>query len=378
MTQGSFQRLDIFPAISSSPETNLTLGAIGIKYVDLSRGDLSTPISNIEFLAVYTLNNQIIIESSWEVFTHQNNWRLNGTAFFERFPDRNYGLGNEANAQVVTIEGEDVLDTLNYLKFDSDRIKFSPIVLRKIRPNLYVGLHYDMETVYRMKTIPDQHRFISPDSSTIKNMQIAGLRSGIGLQLLFDNRDQALNPLKGNLIRLSNINYGNIIGSDYQFTTFNLDARHYINTYKNQTLALRTNTSIKLTNDEIPMRALSRVGGDDFVRGYYRGTYQDHHMTAFQAEYRLPFWPEGTTAKFWQIWKRLGIVGFISGAQVFHETSDFQIDAFNIAVGGGLRILFNPQSRVNIRIDYAIGLSEGSDGINKRQSGLYFNLGEAF
>ena len=92
----------------------------------------------------------------------------------------------------------------------------------------------------------------------------------------------------------------------------------------------------------------------------------------------MPFWPEGTTAKLWQIWKRLGIVGFISGAQVFHETSDFQIDAFNIAMGGGLRILFNPQSRVNIRIDYAIGLSKGSDGINKRQRGLYFNLGEAF
>ena len=374
----AFKPLDIFPAISSSPETKLTLGVIGIKYLDLSRGDLSTPISNVEFVAVYTLNNQLIIETSWELFTHKKKWRISGNALYEQFPDRNYGLGNDANSQLVTIEGDNLPDTLNYLKFDSDHLKFSPIVLRKIHSNLFIGLQYDMESLYGMKIIPDQYRFISADSLAIKNMPVEGVRSGIGFQILFDNRDRLLNPLKGNLISLNNINYGGLLGSDYQFTTIYLDARHYLNTFKNQTLALRTYTSVKLTNDEIPIRALSRVGGEDFMRGYYKGTYQDHQMVAFEAEYRLPFWPEWTTAKFWQIWKRLGIVAFVGGAQVFQEASDFQIDEFNFSIGGGLRILFNPQSRVNLRIDYAVGLSKGSDGMDKRQSGLYFNLGEAF
>ena len=374
----TFKRLDIFPAISYSPETNLTLGAIGIKYFDLAKGNLSTPISNLEFVAVYTLNRQIIIETRWELFTPNNLWRVRGEAFFNRFPDRNYGIGNRAAALVVEVDGAGASDTLNYLNFDSDRIKFSPVVLRKIRPNLYIGLQYDMEYLYRMEITSNQHYFLNEDALVIKDMAVDGIRSGIGFQLLFDNRELPLNPLKGSFISLNNLNYGGFLGSDYRFTTFYLDARHYINTHKNQTLALRAYGSAKLTNDEIPMRALSRVGGDKFIRGYFRGTYQDHHMTAFEVEYRLPFWPEGTDAKLWQVWKRLGLVGFIGAAQVFHKPSDFQINNFNLGVGGGLRILFNPRSRVNLRIDYAVGLSNGSDGINERQSCLYFHLGEAF
>ncbi|MBK8500987.1 MAG: hypothetical protein IPL46_01635 [Saprospiraceae bacterium] len=101
-------------------------------------------------------------------------------------------------------------------------------------------------------------------------------------------------------------------------------------------------------------------------------------MTGFEMEYRWPFWKEDTDSKLWQVWKRLGVVGFLSGAQVFHTLPDFQISRFNLAEGGGVRILFNPESRVNLRIDYAIGLQKGSDGPGRRQHGFYFYLGEAF
>jgi outer membrane protein assembly factor BamA len=374
--QREFKSLDIFPAISYSPETNLTLGAIGIAYFDLGKGHKSTPISNTEFIAVYTLNKQIIVETRWECFSQRSLWRSRGEAFFNRYPDRNYGMGNSAGALVVEVTGEGVRDTFNYLNFNSDRIKFSPVLLRQIKPNLFFGLQYDMEYLYRMKVIPNQYYFLNRDSVYIQRLPIDGFRSGMGFQLLFDNRDFLLNPLEGSFIEFNNINYGKLLGSDYRFSIFSLDARHYINTLKNQTLALRAFVSAELTNDEIPMRALSRVGGHKFIRGYFQGTYQDYHMVAFEAEYRLPFWREGTDAKLWQVWKRLGLVGFLSGAQVFHEPTDLHLNQFNYAVGGGVRILFNPRSRVNLRIDYAIGLTKGSD--EKRQSGLYFYLGEAF
>ena len=143
-------------------------------------------------------------------------------------------------------------------------------------------------------------------------------------------------------------------------------------------MALRVYGSMRWTNDQVPMRALSRVGGHKFIRGYFKGTYQDYNLGAFEMEYRLPLWPEGTDSKLWQVWKRLGFVGFLSGAQVAHEVSDFKINQFNLAAGGGLRILFNPKTRVNIRIDYAVALAEDSAGPNKRQSGFYFYLGESF
>jgi outer membrane protein assembly factor BamA len=172
--------------------------------------------------------------------------------------------------------------------------------------------------------------------------------------------------------------YARFLGSDYRFAKFVLDARHYINTYKNQTLAVRIYGAVNLPNDQIPMRALARVGGDDLIRGYFRGTYQNHQMASFELEYRLPFWEENTTAKLSQFWKRLGLVGFVGAAQVFNRPSQIRMDAFNLGVGAGLRILFNPKSRVNLRIDYAFGLSKDSDGIGKQQNGLYFRLGESF
>ncbi len=373
-----FKRLDIFPAISYSPETKLTLGAIGIKYFDLSKDDLSTPISNLEFLGVYTLNKQIVVETRWEVFTRQRQWRTRGEAFFNRYPDRNYGIGNDAAVLVAKQNDSGGADTVNYMFYTSDRIKVSPVVLRKIRPSLYAGVQYDMEYLFNMTIHTDQYVYLQSDSVNIQRLPVAGVRSGIGFQVLYDNRERVITPLKGTVIELNNLNYGRFVGSDYQFTLLSVDARHYINTFKNQTLALRAVGAMEFTDDQIPMRALPRVGGHKFIRGYFKGTYQDYNMLAFETEYRLPFWPEGTKSKLWQVWKRLGIVGFVSGAQVFHETSDVRLDGFNLAVGGGLRILFNPQSRVNLRFDYAFGLRNDSDGPGKRQSGFYFFLGEAF
>jgi outer membrane protein assembly factor BamA len=184
--------------------------------------------------------------------------------------------------------------------------------------------------------------------------------------------------MRGSLFEVNLLNYGSYLGSDYAFTSLYADLRQYVNTFKNHTLALRAYGSARWTDDEVPMRALSRVGGHKFIRGYFKGTYQDFNMGAFEMEYRLPLWPEGTDSKLWQVWKRLGLVGFVSGAQVAHDVSDFRMDQFNMAAGGGLRILFNPKTRVNIRIDYAVALAANSNGPDKRQSGFYFYLGESF
>lgn len=220
-----FKKLDIFPAVSYAPETKLTLGVIGIKYFDLSGGDLSTPVSNAEFLAIYTLNKQVLVETRWEAFTTGQRWRTRGELFFNRFPDRNYGLGNDANALVVEFDGEGVPDTLNYYFFNSDRIKFSPVVLRQLRKNLYLGPQYDMEYLFNLEPIAEGYEFLNDEARAIDQMAVDGLRSGLGIQLLYDSRDRVLNPLRGSLIEFNNLYYGKYVGSDFAFSRFHLDAR---------------------------------------------------------------------------------------------------------------------------------------------------------
>lgn len=309
-----YKRLDIFPAISYSPETKLTLGAIGIYYLDLRKGDRQTPLSNIDFLAVYTLSKQVLLESRWEVFTHGRTWRTRGELLLQRYPDRNYGIGNDADVLVAEIDKDGHRDTLNYLDFNSNRIRFSPVVLRKMQHNLYVGLQSDLEYLYNYKVIPDQYAFLNADSTRIREIPVAGLRSGIGFQVLYDNRDNLINPLKGTLVEFNDRHYGKWLGSDFDFHYFSLELRQYFNLWSNHTVALRGLASLEYTNEAVPLRALSRVGGHKFIRGYFRGTYQDHHLLAFETEYRLPLWRENLSAKPWQVWKRLGLVGFLGGA----------------------------------------------------------------
>jgi outer membrane protein assembly factor BamA len=375
-----FRRIDILPAISYAPETKLTLGVIGVYYMDLYRGDTSTRFSNVQFLAVYTLANQVSTRLNWDIFTDGNRWRFRGETFFDIYPDRNYGRGNGASSLVVEFDEDGGADTLNYLNFNSNRLNFAPAFMRKLGRHWYVGLHYNLEYLFNARPIPDRWAFANADSTRISNLPDEGLRSGLGTIALFDSRDYVLNPIRGSLVEFSSLHFGTWLGSDFTFHSLRLDARQYINTWKNQTLALRGVVNFRFTPDAngIPLRALSRVGGRNFIRGYFLGTYQDNHLLAAEAEYRLPFWRESDTDPFWKIWKRLGLAVFGGVAQVAPRPGDFRMDQFRTAVGAGLRVLFNRKSRVTIRIDYALGLSAGSNGPGRRQSGFYFYLAEAF
>jgi len=379
IAERDFKKLDLFPAISYAPETKLTLGVIGYYYLDFYRGDPRTQISNINFLAIYTLNNQIAIESRWELFTNGNRWRFRGEAVFNRWPDRNYGRGNAAGALLAEIEEVgNTPDTLNYLNISYNRINFMPAALWRVSPNLYIGPRFELENLSRFSILSEKVTFLNAESSGITEIPMEGWRSGLGLQLLLDTRDYILNPIRGTFIEASTQHFFRWLGSDYVYHNFQLDARRYINTVLNHTLALRGLLNFRFSDEPIPFRGLSRVGGRELVRGYFKGTYQDNHMLAFELEYRLPFWREDSESGFWQLWKRLGVAAFLSGAQVRPEVGDFRFNQFRLAAGAGLRILFNQESRVNLRIDYAIGLAPNSDGTGERQTGLYFFLAEAF
>ncbi|MEM6261615.1 MAG: BamA/TamA family outer membrane protein [Bacteroidota bacterium] len=375
--KGSF---DLLPAISYSPETQLTLGIIGYYYPTWGMDKPGTTQSNLNFLAVYTTARQLIFETNWEIFSAGNTWRYRGGAFYNRFPDRNYGLGNDAGLRVQEIEEGDTT-TVNYLRFSVQRVTVRPVVVRRLAPNFYGGLQAEFETQYDYQEVPDQLGYPEgSDSVELASIPVMGTRMGIGINLLYDSRDNILNPLNGSYLEFSNHFFTDLLGSDFTYSSYRIDIRKFFNPIKNHTLALRAvgNWRFSPDDEQIPLRGLSRVGGRDFVRGYFFGTYQDNHVLAAEAEYRLPFWPEDTDAPLSKFWKRLGVVGFVGTAQTYGPEQDLRIDAFRVAAGGGLRVLFNPQTRVNIRIDYALGLAPNSNGPDSRQTGLYFFLAEAF
>ncbi len=78
------RRIDIFPAISYSPETKLTLGALGYWYPNFVNQDTENVQSYINFLTLYTTANQILLESNWDVRMDGNKIRFRGGLEFAR------------------------------------------------------------------------------------------------------------------------------------------------------------------------------------------------------------------------------------------------------------------------------------------------------
>jgi outer membrane protein assembly factor BamA len=110
-------------------------------------------------------------------------------------------------------------------------------------------------------------------------------------------------------------------------------------------LAIQAKT--RLGNGDVPFLDMSAVGNDDLLRGYPKNRFRDVNFVGAQAEYRFPL--------FW----RLGMVVFAGAGDVFNKASDLTITDLKWSIGSGLRLVVNPQERLNVRFDYGYGKEGG-------------------
>ena len=142
--------------------------------------------------------------------------------------------------------------------------------------------------------------------------------------------------------------YGKWVGSQYGFNRFILDARKYFNPWLKHVIAIQATTMS--ASGDVPFFELSKLGGDNRMRGYYEGAIRDKVLIDAQLEYRMP------------VWNIFGIVGWIGTGRVADSYSHISLDGFHISYGGGLRIRIDSKNNTNLRIDYGFG-SSGVQGL---------------
>jgi outer membrane protein assembly factor BamA len=251
--------------------------------------------------------------------------------------------------------------------------------IKSIRKNIYVGPVVEVEHVSNYKRLPGDYAILNGEenlASTEKGMN--GWRVGLGGSLVYDTRDHVMNPRKGTFARVSQLVYHPYVGSTYSYGATNAEVKRYFNFISNQTLAVRAGSKFRYSlssGESVPYFGMARPN----VRGYISSTFSNNHSMDFDIEYRIPFWrDDAPNAPIYKLWKRLGMVVFATGGQAYGQHHDFNVKDFNYSVGSGVRILFNRKNRLNLRIDYAIGLEPNSDGLGRKQRGFYFNLSESF
>jgi len=179
--------------------------------------------------------------------------------------------------------------------------------------------------------------------------------SGLGLSFTYDTRNNAFSPSKGTMMQFWFDHFMRWMGSDYQYTSYNVDIRRFIRIYRDQILALQAFG--QFTAGDVPLRSLAALGGANNMRGYYAGRFRDKSQGVLQAEYRVP------------IVGRLGAVGFAGIGNVGAQLKEIDLQCLKYSYGGGLRIALNKTEKLNLRRDYRL---------RQHSQGFYLQLGEAF
>ena len=309
------------------------------------RANMSSATATLQ----YTQNKQVILllnSSIWSAdnrFLWTNDWRL------MHYPQATYGLGMYTSTDRVV--------DMDYAYF-----RFYQSLLRRLAPNLYAGAGYYL----------DLHWNIESYTGTRERTRISGypygvlgrsVSSGPTLNVVYDNRRNAINSSGGlymNAVFRANMD---ILGSDNTYQSLLVEARKYIPfpAHSDNVLAFWSYNALTLNGDP-PFLDLPSTGWDsngNVGRGFIQGRFRGKKLLYAETEYRFHITAD----------RLLGGVVF-ANVQTVTEQKSGNFEKVVPAVGTGVRIKLNKVSRTNLSIDYGFGM-DGSHG-------LFFNLGEVF
>ncbi|MGY5351559.1 BamA/TamA family outer membrane protein [Wenyingzhuangia sp. IMCC45533] len=333
-------RLILAPIISFAPETSLGIG-VGAKYLFKFKGSgEETRTSNMPMTLQYTLKNQFILFSGFELFTPQEKWVIEGNFSFQNFPRAFYGIGPNS------LESDEEI-------YDSFQLLFEPVFLKKMFFDyLFVGGGVRVNKIFNVDIDPNENL------SQLKPLGYKGSTSvGTELAVLYDSRDNILNARKGTYIKVTHGFYDKAFGSSQNFQLTRFDARYFLQPFKNRDDVLGFHAIGRATHNDVPLSELALLGGSDILRGYTEGRYIDSNLLAAQMEYRT------------QIKGRLGLVAFVGAGNVADKIGNFKLSTIKPNFGLGLRFLLDREERLNIRLDWGFGEDTNS---------LYLNIAESF
>lgn len=325
------------PIGTYSPETSLGLGAFATHFFRFGDEPATTRPSSLSLVGLYTLKEQLITELIPEAYWDDERWHIWSRVDYRRYPNQLWAQGNRAPA-----DSEE--------RYQENRIRWQALVDHAV--------FEDLRVEGKLEAIGMQLSDIRPggllDKGELPGAE-GGRAIGVGGGLVWDSRDHMLTPHDGDLHEIALMGYGDVLGSEYSFSTAVLDLRRYIPITATHTLALELLSELQA--GDVPFFKLATLGGEDRLRGLYEGRFRDKAMWVAQAEYRLPLF-----------WRLSGIVHGGLG-QVAAEISDFGFTAPEWSLGLGGRLLLNTDERLNLRTDF---------GVSREGYGIYVGIGEAY
>jgi outer membrane protein assembly factor BamA len=329
-------QLDAYPHAYYTPETELAIGAGGIMVFYTANDTIVNP-SKVVLGGYYSTKKQYKITLDPAFYFFENRLYARMPLSFGYFVDKYFGIGPNSPE-----EGDE--NYISQVYTGTLYVQIPSFWFASDRTGLILDFNYT-EMVDK-----------ESNPELINNSVIGsngGSSAGIGVEAVWDSRDNLFYPNNGKYASLKFISYP--LGN-FNFYSVEMDIRNYTSLSNNNILAGQSFFSA--AGGDVPFYYLPAMGGQNRMRIYYYGRYRDHSYFTIQLEYRH-FFSE-----------LFGFVLFGGTGSVASSPDKFRIDEFQFSYGAGLRYLFNKEQKVNVRVD--LGISR--DG----STGIYFGIEEAF
>ncbi len=326
------------PLYSYSTEAGHTFGLAKFNLIDLSKLDTMSAASRISEVLTFSTEGRINFSVATDLNWHNGRYMVIGYINYKKQPEYMLGIGNDVSIDDVE-------------KVSTTRFKFVNYFMVQVVKNLYIGLGVDLTNYTNIET--DSTSFLIEDN--VSGLD-GGTSTGLGFAAIYDSRDNRYNAYKGAMIALKTMTFPSWMGNPYLYSSYTLDARKYFNPWLKHVIAIQATTELR--TGDVPFYELAMMGGEDKMRGYYKGALRDKVLVDGQLEYRMP------------VWKMLGLTTWVGTGRVANSYSDLSFDGFWLSYGLGLRIRVDTKHNTNLRLDWGFG----PDGVN----GFYINFAEAF
>jgi outer membrane protein assembly factor BamA len=326
------------PIYSYSTEAGHTFGLAKFNLIDLDLRDTVSAPSKISEVATFSTEGRINVSVSTDLNWHKGRYMVMGYINYKKQPEFMLGIGNDVSVDDL----EEVSTT---------RLKFVNYFLMQVVKNLYLGIGADLTNYSNIEY--DTSSFLVEDNVLGTE---GGTGVGIGFTAVYDSRDNRYNAYKGWFIAFKTMTFPAFMGNPYLYSSGTFDVRKYFNPWLRHVIALQATTSFR--TGEVPFYELAMLGGEDQMRGYYKGALRDNVLVDCQLEYRMP------------IWNIFGMTAFVGTGRVAESYSAMSPDGFWLSYGIGARIRVDTKHNTNLRFDWGFG----PNGVN----GFYINFAEAF
>ena len=338
-----------FIAPAFSPELGFLISGGGLYTFKLQKDNPDLERSSIPFSVGFSSNGSFQFNAKPTLYGKNDRYRVFGEIWFKDMPDNYWGIGFDRARDIELSEST--------TEYQRTWFRYYQKVMFRTGKNTFAGFAFEHNRTDAEDLAP-----LIVTEPNIVQFGTSIRNTGLGVAWQYDSRDIIVNAYKGLFLDFNFTSFGRVFGGQSNYEVLDVDYRQYKSLAKHRRV-LAWQVRYRNAFGDVPWPEMSQLGNPFDLRGYRWGRFRDKAMVFGILEYRHMFsqtYNPKITFK-----DRAGFVAWVATGSIANNVGELTQWLPNAGVG----FRFETEPRMNVRIDYGIGIDS---------SFLYISFNEAF